>query len=216
MSAQCCGPRPSNGLEGRLLARYRAILWVALLANGAMFLVEVVAGVMAGSVALLADAVDFFGDAANYGISLFVLGMGLAARARASLFKATCMVVFGCWVLGHALWSAIAGGLPDAPTMGVVGGVALVVNLAVAGLLFAFRDGDSNMRSVWLCTRNDALGNVAVLLAALGVFGTGTAWPDLIVAGLMAGLAIWAGVQVIGQARGELADQSLGSPASGR
>ena len=88
--------------------------------------------------------------------------------------------------------------------MGVVGALALAANLGVAWLLYAFREGDANMRSVWLCTRNDAIGNVAVLLAALGVFGTGTRWPDLLVAAVMAGLALAAGLSVIRQARQEL------------
>ncbi len=201
MGAHCCnhdtGPAHNDG-------RYRRILWIALLVNLAMFIVEIGAGLKAGSVSLLADSLDFLGDAANYAISLWVLGMALTWRARAAQFKALSMLLFGLAVLGAALWHWWQGEVPSAPTMGVVGTLALLANLGVAVLLYAYREGDSNMRSVWLCTRNDALGNLAVLAAALGVFGTGSAWPDLIVASIMAGLAITAAIQVLRQADGEL------------
>lgn len=204
MGAHCCN---HDSLEAVLRSRrYRRTLWVALLVNLAMFVVEIGAGVKAGSVSLLADSLDFLGDSANYGISLWVLGMSLAIRARAAQFKAVTMLLFGLGVLGTALWHWWQGEVPSAPTMGVVGTLALLANLGVAVLLYAYREGDSNMRSVWLCTRNDALGNLAVLGAALGVFGTGSAWPDLIVASIMALLAITAAVQVLRQADGELKD----------
>ncbi|MEK1908072.1 MAG: cation transporter [Pseudomonas sp.] len=205
MGAHCCNHGPTEQDLNRS-RRYRKILWIALLVNAAMFAVEIGAGLRAGSVSLLADSLDFLGDAANYAISLAVLGMGLALRARASQFKALCMLLFGVGVLGAALWHVLQGEVPSAPTMGVVGSLALLANLGVAALLYAYREGDSNMRSVWLCTRNDALGNLAVLLAALGVFGTSSAWPDLIVACIMAALAISAAVQVLRQADGELKD----------
>lgn len=201
MSAHCCHPTPNQRPPA---AGYRRILWIALLVNLSMFVVEIASGVHTGSVSLLADSLDFLGDAANYGISLFVLGMGLASRARASLFKALCMLLFGIGVLSMAGWQALSGEIPEAITMGLIGSLALAANLLVAVLLFRYREGDSNMRSVWLCTRNDALGNLAVLLAAVGVFGTGTAWPDLLVATIMASLAISAAVQVMRQARTEL------------
>jgi Co/Zn/Cd efflux system component len=183
---------------------YRRVLWVALAVNAAMFLLEIAAGVRAGSVSLLADAIDFFADAANYGLSLAVLPMGTAARARAAVLKAASMVAFGGVVLVRAGWAALHGAAPEPLTMGVVGALALLANLGVAVLLYAYRQGDANMRSVWLCTRNDAIGNVAVLLAAGGVFGTGTRWPDLLVAAVMAGLALSAGLSVVRQARREL------------
>ena len=154
---------------------------------------------------LLADAIDFLGDAANYALSLAVLAMGALMRARAALLKAASMLLFGLLVLGRAAWAAFNGEPPEAFTMGVVGLLALVANVGVAVLLYAFREGDANMRSVWLCTRNDAIGNLAVLLAALGVLGTGTRWPDLAVAAVMAGLALSAGVSVVRQARQEIA-----------
>lgn len=183
---------------------YRGVLWIALLVNALMFAVEIVVGVAAGSMSLLADSLDFFGDAANYGIGLAVLGSALAIRARAAIFKAVTMGLFGAWVLGSSVWLAFRGGVPDAQAMGIVGALALVANLGVAILLYRFRSGDSNMRSIWLCTRNDAVGNLAVLAAALGVFGTGTRWPDLIVAAIMGSLALTAAWQVIRDARHEL------------
>src|SRR4051794_16532946 len=161
-----------------------------------MFLVEIVAGLISGSVSLQADALDFLGDVANYGISLFVIGMALRYRASAALIKGVTMGLFGIWVIGAIVWHAALGTVPQAITMGEVGFAALVANAVVFVLLWAYRKGDSNMRSVWLCSRNDVIGNMAVLLAALGVFGTGTGWPDLIVAGLMAGLGIQGAYQV--------------------
>ncbi len=170
--------------------RYRTVLWTVLAINAAMFLIEIVAGFAAGSVALQADALDFFADAANYGISLFVLGMTLRWRATAALIKGSSMGAFGFWVIGNVVWHALHGTVPSWTTMGGVGIAALVANLICFGLLYAWRDGDANMRSVWICSRNDVVANLAVLAAALGVFGTGTGWPDIIVAGVMAFLAI--------------------------
>lgn len=185
--------------------RYRRVLGAALAINAAMFAIEIGAGFQAGSVSLLADAIDFLGDAASYGISLAVLSLGLAWRARAAGLKGFAMLAFGLFVAGRAVWSLLQGATPEPVTMGMVGILALAANLAVAWMLFAYREGDANMRSVWLCTRNDAIGNVAVMLAALGVFGTGSAWPDLLVAGVMATLAITGGIAVLRQARQELA-----------
>jgi Co/Zn/Cd efflux system component len=184
--------------------RWRRALWIALLVNAAMFVVELVAGLQAHSVSLLADAVDFAGDAANYALSLAVLSMALVWRSRAAYIKGLTMFTYGVFVLARAGWMLHAGGVPEPLVMGAVGFVALLANASVAALLYAFRSGDANMRSVWLCSRNDALSNLAVMLAALGVFGTGSAWPDLVVATVMAGLAITAGRSVLQQARGEL------------
>jgi cation diffusion facilitator family transporter len=190
--------------QGPVPPAYRRVLWIALVVNALMFLLEVGAGVRSGSLSLLADAIDFFGDAVNYGLSLAVLAMGAAARAKAALFKALTMLLFGVGVLGRAIWMARYGQTPEPITMGVVGALAFAANIGVAMLLYAYREGDANMRSVWLCTRNDAIGNLAVLLAALGVFGTGTRWPDLLVAAVMAALALTAGLSVVRQARREL------------
>lgn len=203
MSAHCDHHAPQTEKIVNL-SRYRQILWIALVVNFTMFLVEIGAGVQAGSLSLLADAVDFAGDALNYAVSLAVLASALAWRARAAVFKAATMIGFGLYVLGSAVWSVWNGELPQAVTMGAVAMLALAANVAVAWMLYAFREGDANMRSVWLCSRNDAIGNVAVLLAALGVFGTGSAWPDLVVASLMATLALHGGWTVLRQARNEL------------
>ena len=183
---------------------YRRILWIALVVNALMFVVELVGGWASGSVSLLADAVDFFGDAANYGISLFVLGMAPIWRSRTALVKGATMGGYGVFVIGTALWHLAAGTVPQASTMGAIGFAALAANGLVAALLYAYRNGDSNMRSVWLCTRNDAIGNVAVMLAALGVYRVGSGWPDLFVAGVMGVLGLTAARSVILQARGEL------------
>lgn len=184
--------------------RYRSALWIALAVNAGMFLVELVSGLGSGSVSLLADAIDFFGDAANYALSLAVLGMALSVRSKAALFKAACMGAFGVFVLGKAVWNLQAGVPPEPLTMGVVALLALAANVGVALLLYRFRAGDANMRSVWICSRNDAIGNVAVGLAALGVFGTGQAWPDLLVAAIMATLALTGAFSVMRHARSEL------------
>ena len=184
--------------------KYRKILWFALVVNAAMFAVELSAGFRSGSVSLLADAIDFLGDAANYGVSLAVLTMAMAWRSKAALLKGACMMAFGFFVFGRAIWVAQAGTVPEANTMGLIGLLALVANVTVALMLYRYRTGDANMRSVWLCSRNDAFGNIAVMLAALGVFGTGSAWPDLAVAVGMAILAIWGGWSVIQHAKLEL------------
>jgi Co/Zn/Cd efflux system component len=172
--------------------------------NAIMFAVEIGAGLAAGSASLQADALDFLGDAANYAISLFVVGMALRYRAVAALMKGGTMGLFGLWVIGTVGWHALQGTLPSAFAMGVVGLAALAANAASFGLLWAYRGGDANMRSAWICTRNDVFGNVAVLLAALGVFGTGTGWPDVIVGGIMAALALQGGWLVMRQALTEL------------
>ncbi len=203
MSDACC----SHGCASPAASqspRYRRVLWAALIINVAMFAVELVGGLQSGSVSLLADAVDFFGDAANYGISLVVLGMALTWRARTAFFKGLCMGAFGVFVLGRAAWTAAAGTVPEPVTMGAIGTVALLANVLVAAMLYAWREGDANMRSVWLCSRNDAIGNLAVMAAALGVFGTGSGWPDVAVAVVMGVLALTAARAVLRQAHAEL------------
>jgi Co/Zn/Cd efflux system component len=169
-----------------------------------MFLIEIGAGLFAGSASLQADALDFLGDAANYAISLIVVGMALRYRSTAALAKGATMGLFGLWVIGTVVWHSVHGTLPSAFTMGAVGFAALAANAASFGLLWAYRGGDANMRSAWICTRNDVLGNLAVLLAALGVFGTGTGWPDVIVAAIMAALALQGAATVAQQSLKEL------------
>jgi Co/Zn/Cd efflux system component len=180
------------------------VLWIALVANVAMFLVEVVAAAWSGSSALAADAADFLGDSANYALSLGALAMGGAWISRVAMLKGAAMLTYGIAVLAYALWRAWLGVAPEPITMGVVGTAALLVNLGVAALLYRFRDGDANMRSVWLCTRNDVIANLAVLVAAAGVFGTGTVWPDVAVAAILAALGLSSGRIVIRHARAEL------------
>jgi Co/Zn/Cd efflux system component len=201
MSASCCEQTvdPHRGD-----AKYRRVLWAVLAINVVMFTIEVAAGLAAGSASLQADALDFLGDAGNYAISLFVVDMALRYRATAALAKGATMAVFGLWVLSVTTWHAWTGTLPHAFTMGAVGMLALLANALSFALLWAYRRGDANMRSAWICTRNDVLGNLAVVLAALGVFGTGTGWPDVIVAAIMAGLALQGAVVVIKQSLREL------------
>jgi len=205
MSAHCCDHHHQDpGGDPLRQAAYRRVLWAVLAINAIMFGVEIGAGLAAGSASLQADALDFFGDAANYAISLFVVGMALRYRAGAALAKGATMALFGLWVLGVTAWHIFNGTLPNAITMGGVGLTALTANAASFWLLWQHRAGDANMRSAWICTRNDVLGNLAVLLAAAGVFGTGTGWPDVIVAAIMAALALQGAVLVIRQARAEL------------
>lgn len=188
---------------------YKRVLWVALIVNLGMFLVEVASGLKAGSVSLLADSLDFFGDAANYAVSLFVLGMALSIRAKAALVKGATLGIFGVSVLAYTAYRLWTGQIPEPLTMGVVAVLALVANVAVALMLYKWREGDSNMRSVWLCSRNDAIGNVAVVAAAGLVAWTGSAWPDLVVAVLMATLGITAARTIIAQAWRELNQTSV-------
>ncbi len=200
MSAGCCNHEAK--FEG-LSPEYRRALWAVIGINAAMFVVEITGGALAGSQALLADALDFLGDTLTYGLSLAVIGMSVAVRSRAALFKAGTLAVMGLWVFGSTLWQVLSPDLPRAEVMGIVGVMALAANLASVGILLKYKDGDANVRSVWLCSRNDAIGNIAVMVAAGAVAVTGTAWPDLAVAALMAGLFLWSAVQILRQALSE-------------
>ena len=199
-----CSSCAADKAGPKISPAWRRALWIALGINAIMFAAEFAAGMLGGSRALQADALDFLGDAANYAISLGVAGLALAWRARAALVKGATIFGFGLYVLLSALWALSRGTVPQAEVMGVVGFVALLANGGVALMLFRFRDGDANMRSVWICSRNDAIGNLAVLVAALGVFGTGSGLPDIIVAAIMAGLGLWGGSQILQQAISEL------------
>jgi Co/Zn/Cd efflux system component len=202
MAGNCCsGCETAPPAEDKA---WRRVLWIAFAINAGMFAVEIVAGVAAHSAALQADALDFLGDSVNYAISLGVAGMMLQWRARAALLKGASLLLFGLWVLASTIWMALAGTLPHAETMGVIGVLAFLANLACAVMLWRHRGGDANRRSVWICSRNDAIGNIAVVVAALGVFGTGTAWPDIAVAAILAGLGVSGGWLIIRQARTEL------------
>lgn len=200
MGAGCCG---GGAKFDGVSKAYRRVLWAVIAINAAMFAVEMTAGIAARSQALQADALDFLGDTATYAISLAVIGLSLRVRATAALFKGITLSLMGAWVLGSTLYRVFVTGVPEAQVMGAVGVLALAANVASVRLLMKWKDGDANVRSVWLCSRNDAIGNVAVLLAASGVWATDTAWPDLAVAALMASLFLWSSIQIIGQAREE-------------
>ena len=178
-------------------------LVAVIVINATMFLVEMAAGYLARSQALQADALDFLGDSLTYGLSLAVIGMPLATRANVALLKGASLLAMGLWVLGSTAWKVFYTGVPEAEIMGVIGLLALAANVASVLLLIAYKDGDANVRSVWLCSRNDAIGNVAVMIAALGVWGTATGWPDLIVAAIMASLFLSSAWQIITQALAE-------------
>lgn len=199
MSRDCCNVPPPPARPS-----YRRVLWIALCANLVMFAVELAASWLSGSSALAADAADFLGDGANYALSLGALALGGTWISRVALLKGAAMSIFGLAVLAYAAWRTWVGIAPDAIAMGLVGLLALAVNFGVAVMLFRFREGDANMRSVWLCTRNDVIANLAVLIAAAGVFGTGTVWPDVGVAVILALLGMTSGATVIRQARAEL------------
>lgn len=187
---------------------FRRVLWIALALNASMFVVEFAGGVVARSVSLTADSLDFLGDSVNYALSLAVLGMAARRRAQAALFKGLSLGAVGLWVVGNTIWNLTHGTLPRAEVMGVIGMMALAVNAGVALGLWRYRHGDANMRSIWLCSRNDAVGNVAVLLAASGVWASGTGWPDLAVAALLAWLPLSAAVGIVRQANAELRNEA--------
>jgi Co/Zn/Cd efflux system component len=184
--------------------RYRRILWGALGVNIAMFFVEIVASFIAGSVSLRADSLDFLGDAANYAVALAVVGLSLQWRAGAALLKGSVMGLFGLWVAGSTIYHAIAGAVPKAELMGTIGLLALAANLSVAGMLYRYREGDSQAMSVWLCTRNDCIVNIAVMIAGAGVWASQTPWPDIAVAAMVAALGLTSALRIIRQALGEI------------
>ena len=202
MSASCS--HHHDAVFDGMSADYRRRLWAVIVLNGGMFLVEMFAGALAGSQALQADALDFFADAVTYGLSLAVIGSAIRVRAWTAIAKGASLTLMGLWVLGSTAYHVLVLGVPQAEVMGAIGVLALVVNLASVLILMRYKDGDANVRSVWLCSRNDAIGNVAVAAAAAGVFGTGSAWPDLVVAGVLASLGIAGGWQIVRHALAEL------------
>lgn len=220
-NSSCCSPPPLNlepvrrecgsaeaacGCSGGVPVfdgmdpMYKRVLWTVIAVNGSMFLIEMLAGQLAGSQALKADALDFLGDTVTYGLSLAVIGASLRRRATAALFKGISLSVMALWVVGSTVYQTLILGIPKAEVMGVIGFLALAANLGSVLLLRPYKDGDANVRSVWLCSRNDAIGNVIVMVAALGVWGTGTAWPDLLVAAVMAGIFLTSSIQILRQA----------------
>ena len=183
---------------------YRRRLIIVIAINAAMFIVEMTAGQLSGSQALKADALDFFADSVTYGASLFVIGMALRTRAMVALAKGISLLLVGAWVLGSTVYRVFYMGVPEAGIMGFVAVLALAANVASVLILVRYKDGDANVRSVWLCSRNDAISNIAVMVAALGVWGTATGWPDLVVAAIMASLFLTSAVKIIAQSRAEL------------
>lgn len=198
--AGCCG---HNAQFDGVSKDYKRRLWLVIALNAVMFAVEMTAGHMAKSQALQADALDFFSDALTYGVSLAVIGASIKVRTMAALGKGISLLLMGVWVFGSTIYRVMYLGVPEAEIMGVVGFMALATNLASVALLVKYKDGDANVRSVWLCSRNDAIGNVAVMFAALGVWGSGSGWPDVIVAGIMATLFLSSAFQIIKQALAE-------------
>ena len=201
MSADCCD---HGGTFEGLSADYKRRLWLVIVINASMFLVEISAGAVAGSQALQADALDFLGDATTYGISLAAIGKSIQIRARAAILKALSLTAMGVWVLGSTAYHVLVLGVPRAELMGAIGFLALAANGASVLILMRYKDGDANVRSVWLCSRNDAIGNAAVMIAALAVWSTATKWPDLIVAGIMASLFLNSSIQILRQSFQEI------------
>lgn len=200
--ADCCADKAS-AVE-RLRERQMTTLRLVLAANAAMFVIELVAGLLAGSVALLADSLDMLGDALVYALSLFAAARGSVWKARAALVKAAVMGLFGVFVLGQVLYRLAYPQLPAVETMGAVGALALAVNFACFSLLWRHRGEDINMRSVWLCSRNDLVANVAVLLAAAAVWITLSPWPDLLVGALICAVFLRSALLVAREALAEL------------
>lgn len=202
MSAGCHSHGKSD-FEG-LDAGYRRRLVAVIAINAAMFLVEATGGQYAGSQALKADSLDFLADAMTYAISLWVIGKPLQTRAMVGMMKGVSLLLMGLWVFGSTVWHVFHDTVPRAEYMGVIGFMALAANVASVLILMKYKEGDANVRSVWLCSRNDAIGNVVVMAAALGVWGTATRWPDLAVAAVMAGLFLTSSFQICRQAGREL------------
>ena len=205
MGADCCGSGVK--FEG-LSADYKRRLWLVIAINASMFLVEMAAGALAGSQSLQADALDFLGDSLTYGMSLAVIGAAVRVRAWTAFAKGVSLTLMGLWVFNSTAYHVLVLGIPKAEIMGIIGFMALAANLGSVLILARYKDGDANVRSVWLCSRNDA-----VMIAALGVWGTATKWPDLIVAAAMAGLFLWSSFQILRQSLGELRPRAISVPA---
>lgn len=207
----CCENKSFDGTS----PAYRRALVAVIAINAVMFVIEMSAGVISGSQALKADALDFAGDTATYALSLMVIGASIRTRAFASLFKGASLALIAIAVLGMTALRVLDGSPPEAGTMGLVGFMALAANAASVVILLRWRDGDSNVRSVWLCSRNDAIGNVGVILAGGLVALTGSAWPDLVVAVLLASLFLKSASAITLQATRELkADRATRSPVA--
>lgn len=204
--AKCC---ENNAKFDGISDDYKRRLWIVIALNATMFIIEITAGQLAKSQALQADALDFLGDSVTYAISLAVIGASIKARTNAALFKGVSLFMMGLWVLGSTLYRVFYAEIPEAEIMGGIGFLALMTNLASVLILVSYKDGDANVRSVWLCSRNDAIGNVAVMIAALSVWSTASRWPDLVVAAIMSGLFISSAIQIVRQALKERSEETL-------
>jgi len=198
----CCAEKDA-ALE-QLRERQTATLRVVLIVNAAMFGLEFVSGILAGSVALLADSLDMLGDTLVYGFSLYVVARGALWKARAAVAKAAIMGLFGVFVLSQLVYKLVHPGVPAVATMSAVGALALVANSFCFAVLWRHRAEDINMRSVWLCSRNDLIANVSVLLAAWAVWVTVSPWPDVAVGALICVLFLRSAFVVASKAREEL------------
>lgn len=195
--ATCCEDKSCEITAIR--ERHGRVLWIVLAINASMFLVEGWAGLLAHSTSLLADALDMLGDALVYGFSLFVIARSARWQAGAALAKGGFMLAFGLGVLGEALYKAFHPVMPDVGTMGVIGGIALAANLVCFFLLYRHRDDNLNMSSTWLCSRNDLIANVGVLLAAGGSYLLVSRWPDIVVGAIIASLFLGSAFSVLRQ-----------------
>ena len=182
-----------------MLASHRRVLWIVLAVNTVMFFVEGMAGLLAHSTSLLADALDMLGDALVYGFSLFVLNRSARWQASASLVKGVFMLLFGLGVLGEAAYKVFYPVMPEAGMMGVVGSLALAANLGCFLLLYRHRDDNLNMSSTWLCSRNDLIANVGVLIAAGCSYWLASRWPDILIGTLIATLFLHSAFNVLRQ-----------------
>jgi cation diffusion facilitator family transporter len=212
MREDCCGREAV--FEG-LSPDYKRRLWLVIGINAVMFLVEMGAGALAGSRALQADALDFLGDTFTYGITLAVIEAPLRTRALAAFIKGISLTLMGLWVLVSTAYYVLVIGVPRAEVMGVVGFLALAANFASVLILLRYKEGDANVRSVWVCSRNDAIGNIAVMIAAIGVWITASRWPDLIVAAIMAGIFVTSSAQILRRSIAELRSPEVATARQG-
>jgi len=194
----CCGPSAEDQSQ-------RTLLWTVLFLNAAMFVVEFVAGWMARSSGLMADSLDMLADALVYGLSLYAVGRGVSTKARAALLNGSLQMVLGLGVLAHVGWRISQGSTPEAETMGWVAALALAVNASCFALLYSRRSGDINLRSSWICSRNDMIANIGVIAAAGLVVWFESPWPDWIIATLVALIIIHSAWGILRDARASLA-----------
>ncbi len=185
-------------------AHERRILIIVLIINAVMFSVEFSAGLMAGSTALLADSLDMLADAIIYAIGLFALGRASHWRARAALTSGLFQMALGAGIAIEAFVKIFVDGLPDTTTMGLFGMLALIANTICFVLLARFRDGDINLRATWICSRNDMIGNVGVLVAAGLVLWFDSGWPDIVIGLMIAGVVIHTASRISNEAYSQL------------